>query len=177
MLKDTNIGLTGTDLAITESTLYDASANLIQDGTAAQQSTARGRAGRLRRAGSSPCCRARRWWATPSPWPARRIFGTNRPTPAAAGVCTPNLGEARLYALSFKDASATKENNAQRRTDARRPLSSASRRRLSALLRTASRSSINNKIHQGVVSGTQVLTAPVQAGKRKRTFWFLEFDK
>jgi type IV pilus assembly protein PilY1 len=37
--------------------------------------------------------------------------------------------------------------------------------------------SINNKIHQGVISGTQVLTAPVQAGKRKRTFWFMEFDR
>jgi hypothetical protein len=36
---------------------------------------------------------------------------------------------------------------------------------------------INDKIHQGVVSGTQVLTAPIQAGKRKRTFWFQELDR
>jgi hypothetical protein len=36
---------------------------------------------------------------------------------------------------------------------------------------------LNGKIHQGVISGTQVLTAPVQAGKRKRTFWFREMDK
>ncbi|WP_171015999.1 PilC/PilY family type IV pilus protein [Ramlibacter sp. 2FC] len=29
------------------------------------------------------------------------IFGTNRPTPPTAGVCTANLGEARLYQIGF----------------------------------------------------------------------------
>ena len=36
---------------------------------------------------------------------------------------------------------------------------------------------LNGEVQQGVISGTQVITSPVQAGERTRTFWFREMDK
>jgi len=39
------------------------------------------------------------------------FFGTNRPTPPAPGVCSANLGEARLYAVSFAGGAATYDAN------------------------------------------------------------------
>jgi type IV pilus assembly protein PilY1 len=175
MLKDTETGLSSTDLSIVESSLYDASANLVQDGTATEQSTAK-----------ASLTSAAGWYVALLPGEkvvgnsvtlaGTTFFGTNRPTPAADGVCTPNLGEARIYALSFRDGAATMENNASA------GLSAGDRYRVRAgggypPSFVPISVTINNKIHQGVVSGTQVLTAPIQAGKRKRTFWFLEFDR
>jgi type IV pilus assembly protein PilY1 len=175
MLKDTNTGLTSADLSITESDLYDASANLVQDGTGTEQASA-----------TTALSGAQGWYiallsgekvvGNAITLAATTYFGTNRPTPAADGVCTPNLGEARLYALSFKDASATTENNGSA------GLTLGDRYRVRAgggypPSFVPISVSISNKIYQGVVSGTQVLTAPIQAGKRKRTFWFLELDK
>jgi type IV pilus assembly protein PilY1 len=175
MLKDTRTGLTGADLSITESNLFDASANLVQDGTTTQQAAAR-----------TALTSAQGWYISLQTGEkvvgnavtlaGTTFFGTNRPTPAADGVCTPNLGEARFYALSLKDASATTENNASA------GLTASDRSRVRAgggyppsFVPISVK--INDKIYQGVVSGTQVLTAPIQAGKRKRTFWFLELDK
>jgi type IV pilus assembly protein PilY1 len=175
MLKDTNKGVVGTDLSITEADLYDATANLIQNGTAGEQLAAKAAQGT-----------AKGWYVTLSTGEkvvgnavtlaGTTYFGTNRPTPAADGVCTPNLGEARLYALSFKDGSATTENNGTA------GLTQSDRFRVRAgggypPSFVPISVVINDKIYQGVVSGTQVITAPFQAGKRKRTFWFFEFDR
>jgi type IV pilus assembly protein PilY1 len=172
MLKDINIGLASTDLDIVESDLYDASANLIQDGTTAERSAAQ-----------VSLTSARGWYiqlgagekvvGNAITLAGTTYFGTNRPTPEAEGVCKPNLGEARLYALSYADASATLENNATT------GLTAGDRSRVRAgggypPSFVPISVSLNGKIYQGVISGTQVLTAPVQAGKRKRTFWFFE---
>jgi type IV pilus assembly protein PilY1 len=175
MLKDTSMGMTGADLGIVESNLYDATGNLVQDGTATEQSAARTTLSGMKgwfvslSAGEKVVSNAVTLAGT-------TYFGTNRPTPPAAGVCTANLGEARLYALGFQDAAATAENNGGV------GLTLGDRHRVRAgggyppsLVPVSVK--IDDRIHQGVVSGTQVLTAPIQAGKRKRTFWFLEFDK
>ena len=175
MLKDTNLGVTSTDLNIVEGELYDASANLIQDGTTAERAAA-----------EVGLTSARGWYiqlgagekvvGNAITLAGTTYFGTNRPTPAAVGVCKPNLGEARLYALSYENASATLENNAVI------GLTMGDRSRVrpgggyppSFVPISVS---LNGKIYQGVISGTQVLTAPVQAGKRQRTFWFFEREK
>ena len=175
MLKDISMGMTGADLGIVESNLYDASANLIQDGTTAEKSAARAALSSMRgwfvalSAGEKVVSNAVTLAGT-------TYFGTNRPTPPAPGVCTANLGEARLYALGFQDAAATNEHNGSAGlTLGDRSLVRAGGGYPPSLVPVSVK--INNIVHQGVVSGTQVLTAPVQAGKRKRTFWFLEFDK
>lgn len=40
------------------------------------------------------------------------FFGTNRPTPPEPGVCTSNLGEAKLYSIGFETGNATRDLNA-----------------------------------------------------------------
>lgn len=40
------------------------------------------------------------------------FFGTNRPTPPERGVCTSNLGEAKLYSVGFETGNATRDLNA-----------------------------------------------------------------
>lgn len=47
------------------------------------------------------------------------IFGTNRPTPTVSGSTCGNLGEARLYQISFENAGAVSDLNADGYVDAR----------------------------------------------------------
>jgi type IV pilus assembly protein PilY1 len=175
MIKDTNTGLTGTDLAIREADLYNATGNDIQDGTTDERSAAK-----------AAIAAGRGWYITLGigekvvtnaiTLAGTTFFGTNRPTPPEPGVCTPNLGEARLYAVSYTNASATNEHNGSA------GLSVGDRYKVRAgggypPSFVPISVSINGQIYQGVISGTQVLTSPLQAGARKRTFWFMEFDR
>ena len=91
-------------------------------------------------------------------------------------MCTPNLGEARLYGVSFQDGSATIENNGSTGltlTDRYRVRAGGGYPPSFVPISVQ----LNGKVQQGVISGTQVIAAPVQAGKRRRTFWFREMDK
>ncbi len=175
MLKDPNVGTTSNDRNLTEADLYDATNNTVQDGTGAQRSAA-----------IAAQASAQGWYIALSPGEkvvgnsvtlaATTFFGTNRPTPPQPGVCTPNLGEARLYSVGFLDASATMENNGA----AGLTLSDRYRVRPGGGFPPSFvpiSVQIDNQIRQGVVSGTQVITAPVQSGKRKRTFWFRDIDQ
>jgi type IV pilus assembly protein PilY1 len=109
MLKDTNVGLTGgfvcstsgTGRPCVESDLVDVTSDPFQN-TAASISTG--------------------WFLTlasgekvvdnPVTVSGTVFFGTNRPTPPAPGVCTSNLGEAKLYAVGFDTGAATSDTNA-----------------------------------------------------------------
>jgi len=46
------------------------------------------------------------------------FFGTNRPTPPDEGVCSSNLGEAKLYAVGFEYGTATQDFNSDGKLDA-----------------------------------------------------------
>jgi len=175
MLKDLAIGFDGGGPTITESDLYDATANLAQQGTTTEQAAAK-----------LAISSARGWYVALSSGEkvvgnaitlaGTTFFGTNRPTPPAPGVCTPNLGEARLYALSFSDGSAVNENNGisgLTRGDRYRVRPGGGYPPSFVPISV----SIDGTIRQGVISGTQVITSPSQSGKRTRTFWFLEMDK
>ena len=169
MFKDRGIGSAFVGSTAVESGLYDSTANLVQDGTAAQQVAA-----------SNALAAAVGWYVTLSAGEkvvggsatlaGTVFFNTNQPASPAPGVCGGNLGIARNYALNFENAAAKIQFTA-------------------AMLSVASRSTvrpgggypptpvsvfvkIDGRIQGVVVSGTTVLvpTAP-PIGSRLRTFW------
>ena len=109
MLKDTNIGLTGglvcktgvTGRSCVESDLVDVTTNPYQNATASIQNG---------------------WYLTLATGEkvvgnaitvfGTTYFGTNRPTPPVAGMCSSNLGEAKMYAMGFGAGTATVDTNA-----------------------------------------------------------------
>lgn len=109
MLKDTNIGLTGgmvcktgvTGRSCVESDLVDVTSNPYQNVTASIQN---GWYLTLA-AGEKVVDNAITVFGT-------TYFGTNRPTPPETGVCSSNLGEARIYAVGFEAGTATVDTNA-----------------------------------------------------------------
>ena len=186
MVKDDH-GLNATRLsAITEgiagsttgvaSQLYDATANLIQVGTAAQVSAAKAAFGV-----------ASGWYMTlgtgekvvgGSTTQAGTVhFGTNAPTATTTNACVSNLGQARLYAVSYLNGSATIDQ------DRNGSFTSADRyftRVGGGYPPTPVPISvvIGGRTYQSVISGTQVLTSPGPVlGRRYRTFWQQLIDK
>ena len=107
MFKDRDVGTT----AITEADLYDTTANLIQTGTAAQQTAA-----------NDALTAAKGWYITLGTGEkvvtssitlaGITFFNTNQPSLPAPGVCTSNLGIAREYAVGYKDGTAKIDNDA-----------------------------------------------------------------
>ena len=186
MIKD-NHGLTATQvLPISEGVaglaigiggqLYDATSNLIQVGTTAQVAAAKTAFGV-----------ASGWYVTLSTGEkvvggsttlsGTVFFGTNTPTAAAANACVGNLGQARLYALSYLNGSATVDEN---KSGTLTTLDRYSTRAGGGYPPTPVAISvvINGKTYQGAISGTQVLTSPGPAlGRRYRTFWQRLIDK
>lgn len=115
MLKDKNIGLTGGLVCSTalvtrtcvESDLVDVTSNPFQNSTAVVPDgwyltylDANGVNAGEKTVGNA---------VTVS---GTTFFGTNQPTPAASGICTANLGQAKLYAVNFASAAATSDVNA-----------------------------------------------------------------
>lgn len=110
MVKDPNVGLTGglpclqdgTPAACAETDLVDVTLNPHQD---------------------TPLPSGKMGWyitlaagekvvGNPLTVLGTTFFGTNKPTPPASGVCTSNLGEARLYSVGFETGNATRDLNA-----------------------------------------------------------------
>lgn len=114
MLKDRKTGLDGSGQAtISMSDLYDATENLIQEGTAAQQAQAQ-----------IDITNAKGWYITLRTGEkvvgsaitigGSVFFATNQPKPPEdvdPNVCTGDLGIARIYVVSYKDARSTSELN------------------------------------------------------------------
>jgi hypothetical protein len=100
MFKDTNIGLSGTNLNITESQLYDATADVIGTGTAAAANTAK-----------TELAAAKGWMITLAAGEkvvgsvltvgGRSIFASNQPALPDPNSCASNLGIARIYTIDF----------------------------------------------------------------------------
>ncbi|HKA45909.1 MAG TPA: PilC/PilY family type IV pilus protein [Burkholderiales bacterium] len=171
--RDTGIsyGASYTRTAITETNLYDATLNLIQDGTSAQKAAA-----------SASLVTAKGWYITLGTGEkvvgssitlaSTTFFNTNQPSPPAPGVCASNLGIARQYGVNYKDATAMIDNDA------------------SGTLTGADRSKthvgggypptpvpvvvqLDGKQYQGVISGTDVQAPPgATLGARVRTYWY-----
>jgi type IV pilus assembly protein PilY1 len=171
MFKDRSIGFTYSGSTIAESNLYDATANLIQDGSATERAAA-----------TTTLAGLRGWYITLGTGEKvvsssvtlgnATYFNTNRPVPPAPGVCTTNLGEARQYTVSFLDGSAVVPYNVSA------GLSAASRYQLHAgggFLPSPVPviAEIGGRLYQTVIVGTTALmppTSPLQA--RIRTFWY-----
>ena len=186
MIKD-NHGLSATQLSpIIEGTpgstsgaagqLYDATSNLLQVGTTAQVAAAKTALGN-----------ASGWYVIlgtgekvvggATTLAGTVFFGTNVPTPVAVNACVGNLGQARLYALSYLNGSATIDEN---KTGTLTTVDRYFTRAGGGYPPTPVAISvvINGKTYQGAISGTQVLTSPGPAlGRRYRTFWQQLIDK
>jgi type IV pilus assembly protein PilY1 len=115
MIKDKNIGLTGglicaTDAvsrACVESDLVDVTSNPFQNATATIPNGWYLTLG----IGEKVVGNAITVFGT-------TFFGTNRPTPPEPGLCTSNLGEARLYEVGFEAGTATIDVNSDGVLDA-----------------------------------------------------------
>ena len=175
MFKDRDTGVSYgsgyTRTPIIEANLYDATLNLIQDGSSAQQTAA-----------AASLLAAQGWYitlgtgekvvGTSTSLAGVTFFNTNQPSPPAPGVCGGNLGIARLYAVGYRDATAAIDNNASGN------LSVSDRNKVhpgggyppSPVPVVVS---IGGKQYQGVISGTDVQSPPnVKLGARLRTFWY-----
>jgi type IV pilus assembly protein PilY1 len=161
---------------LTETDLYDATLNLVQDGTDAQKAAAK-----------ASLETAKGWYITlgvgekvdgPSTTlSGTTFFGTNTPANNATDICVSNLGIAKTYAVSFTDASATANLN----KDA--ALSGADRSQTIPgggfpPPPVALQVEIDGKFYQGVAFGTQILQPPGTAfGRRFRSWWFQPVDR
>ncbi|MBC7620311.1 MAG: pilus assembly protein PilY [Candidatus Saccharibacteria bacterium] len=156
--------------------LYDATSNVVQEGTSAQIAAAKTAfqlaSGWYMRLGTGE-----KVVGGSTTLAGTVYFGTNAPAPVADNACVGNLGQARLYAISYLNGSATSDQN-QTGT-------------LTALDRFVTRAGggypptpvpisvvISGKTYQGAISGTQILTSPGPTlNRRYRTFWQQLIDK
>ena len=174
MFKDRDVGIsygpTYTRTAITEADLYDTTVNLIQTGTASQQTAA-----------NNALAAAQGWYITLGTGEKAvgssitlagiTFFNTNQPALPAPGVCTSNLGIAREYAVGYKDGKAMIDNDSNGQFTASdrskvRPGGGYAPTPVGVVVQ------IDGKQYQGVISGTDVQNPPgTQLGARIRTYW------
>ena len=174
MIKDVNLGKSvavGTATTL-ETDLYDATANLIQVGSDAQKAAA-----------AAALDAAKGWYLTLATGEkvvgsaltmgGTTFFGTNQPSATVAGSCT-NLGKALLYAVSFKDASATQDGDGQdglTTPDRTTPV-------VGGGLPPSPVAIIVDGLPPGVCFGTKCLPGgEVKFGKRYRVYWHNDLDK
>ncbi|AQV92781.1 pilus assembly protein PilY [Cupriavidus necator] len=175
MIKD-NHGLNAVPSSpITEANLYDATANLVQVGTAQQVKDA-----------NSALSSASGWYVTlgtgekavsgSTTLAGTVLFTTNTPATSAANACTGNLGEARIYMLNYLNGAATMDVNGSQ------TLTTVDRYEVRAgggfpPTPVPVSVKIGSNIYQVAISGTQVITPPgLQMGRRYRVFWRRSID-
>ncbi|MEX0731356.1 MAG: PilC/PilY family type IV pilus protein [Aquisalimonadaceae bacterium] len=168
MLKDTG----GTD-TITLADLYDATENLIQDGTDQQAEL--------------DALEASDGWVMYFAEGEKNVgsavtlnnttfFSTHQPQAAVPGSCVSNLGIARNYAMSYKDATATREQDGQE---------GLSRGDRAAVVAGGGFIpspvpvivDVNGQLRELVLRGTQVGDGGDEPlNRRWRTYWYTEID-
>ena len=102
-------------------------------------------------------------------------FGTNRPTPPEPGVCSSNLGEAKLYTVGFERGNATYDVNGN-------GLINTSDRSVKLAgggfppTPTSARVTVDNKVVDVICTGPTCLAPPnvTTNTKRFRTYWNIE---
>ena len=150
--------------------LYDTTADLIQVGTAAQIAAAK-----------TAMAAATGWYVTlgtgekvvsgSTTLAGTVIFGTNTPATAATNSCTGNLGEARIYMMSYLDGTSTFDVNQSNTLTVR------DRYQIRAgggypPTPVPISVKINGKSYQAAISGTKVITPPSPPlNRRYRTYW------
>jgi type IV pilus assembly protein PilY1 len=155
--------------------LYDASADLVQVGTAAQASAAKA-ALQVASGWYIALASGEKVVSGSTTLSGTVIFGTNVPASANNNSCTSSLGEARLYMLSYLDGSATFDVN-QSGT-----LGLVDRYQVRAgggypptPIPISVR--IGGKSYQAAISGTKVITPPSPGlNRRYRTYWHRAID-
>ena len=105
------------------------------------------------------------------------IFATNTPTTVSTpGSCTGPLGTALIYAIGFKDATATIDVNG----DGVFNLADRAEERVGGGLPPTPipfATQIGNNYYEGAITGTQVVQPPTSpVGQRYRVFWNLSVD-
>jgi type IV pilus assembly protein PilY1 len=170
MIKDAHtLSETGGFTTIAESNLYDATANLVQVGTAAQKTTA---AAALKADSGWFVTLATGEEVTGSAVTAAgsTVFNTNQPSPASSNVCTAGLGVATQYVMGFVNATATQSltGGTTLTTADRSQVMAGGGLPPSPVLVVVN---INGQYVQGVVTGTTVRTFTGTIGARSRIYW------
>lgn len=170
MIKDRNIGLTGGLICATggisracvESDLVDVTSNPFQNATATIPNGWYLALG----VGEKVVGNAITVFGT-------TFFGTNRPTPPTPGLCTSNLGEARLYELGFEAGTATIDVNSDGVLDA----SDRSKKIAGGGFPPSpvyARTIVDGKEVDAVCTGAHCFTPGkvTSSKKRARTYWY-----
>lgn len=171
------------DYPFTEVDLYDATANVIQEGsTETEQQTA-----------TNDLANAKGWYidlvaggagtgekvvSSAVTLGGTTFFNTNEPPPATSDPddCTKSLGTARHYELSFEDATATTENNNQEGKQASDRYSEATGGGFppSPVPVVVE---INGEKYEVVLSGTEAKAPPsTTMGRRNPVYWRSDID-
>lgn len=155
--------------------LYDASANLVQVGTAAQASAAKA-ALQVASGWYIKLATGEKAVSGSTTLSGTVIFGTNTPASANNNSCTSSLGEARLYMLSYLDGSATFDvNQSGTLTLVDRYQVRAGGGYPPTPIPISVR--IGGKSYQAAISGTKVITPPSPGlNRRYRTYWHRAID-
>ena len=183
MLKDSHT-LTATPAAtIVQANLYDATADLVQVGSAAQKTAAKsslsssaGWSVNLGVTAASPTGSAGEKVVTKAVTVnGSTVFGTNVPdsqiSSAGGNTCSAGLGEARLWSLNYKDASSLLDSNADGilTTSDRFMVRAGGGLPPSPIAITVK---INDKIYEGIGSGATIVKVPKSTlGKRTVIYW------
>jgi type IV pilus assembly protein PilY1 len=162
---------------ITQTSMYDATADLLQVGTTSQQQAAQTALLSSSNQG---------WFVTlgtgekvvggATTLNGTVIFGTNLPATSSTYTCTSNLGEARLYSLNYLTGGATvdqDQNGTLTPSDRYTMLPGGGFPPTPVPVSVV----INGRTYQAAISGTNVVSAPGPGlGRRYRTYWYRTID-
>ncbi|HEX6829640.1 MAG TPA: PilC/PilY family type IV pilus protein, partial [Burkholderiales bacterium] len=171
MFKDTDIGVSGTNLNITESDLFDATSNVIGTGSQADATVAK-----------TALAAAKGWMITLGSGEkvvgsvltvgGKSVFATNQPAPPEPNTCASNLGIARIYSIDFLTAAQVPGESARFREVAGGGLLPSP---VYARVRLVDRGKVVTK--EATIIGTQpVKTHSIKPQQRKKIYWQRELE-